>query len=62
MLYQDRVLGRKGLWSRMAAGFAVAFSGKKAADLDLLSMNRHLRRDIGLDEGQGSLRLDAWLK
>jgi hypothetical protein len=61
MLYQDRVLGRKGLWNRMAAGLAVAFSGKKAADLDLLSMNRHLRRDIGLDEGQGSLRPDAWL-
>ena len=62
MLYQDRVLGRKDLWSRMAAGFAVAFSGRRAADLDLLSMSKHLRRDVGLDEGYGNVSLEVWRK
>lgn len=56
MLYQERVLGRRGLWRRIAAGVAIAWRGRNEADLDLLSMNRHLRRDLGLDEGQGGLR------
>jgi hypothetical protein len=58
MLYQERVLGRKGLWTRVAAGLAIAFSGRRDADLDLLSMNPHLRRDVGLDDG----RLELWRK
>ena len=52
MLYQERVLGRRNLWSRLAARVAIGFAGKKYADLDLLSMNRHLRRDLGMDDGQ----------
>ena len=53
MLYQERVLGQSGLWKRLIAGLALAVHGRKPADLDLLSLNRHLRRDLGLDEGQG---------
>ena len=52
MLYQERVLGRPSLWSRLVARFALRRSARKSADLDLLSMNRHLRRDLGIDDGQ----------
>lgn len=57
MLYQDRVLGRRTLWSRFAARVATAFSGRKPADLDLLSMTPHLRRDLGMQDGQSGLHL-----
>lgn len=57
MLYQERVLGRRGLWSRLAARVASGLSGRKSADLDLLSMNRHLRRDLGMDDGQSGLTI-----
>ena len=56
MLYQDRTLGRTGFWQRFAAGLAVAFGRRHAADLDLQGMNAHLRRDLGLDEIYGSRR------
>ena len=52
MLYQERVLGRQNLWSRLVAQVAIGLSGKKHADLDLLSLNPHLRRDLGMDDGQ----------
>lgn len=55
MLYQERVLGRRNLWSRLVARIAIGLAGKKHADLDLLSMNRHLRRDLGMDDGQSGL-------
>lgn len=57
MLYQERVLGRGSLWSRLAARVAVSLKARKAADLDLLSMNPHLRRDLGMDDGQSGLRI-----
>ena len=57
MLYQERVLGRGSLWSRLFAQVAIGASGKKHADLDLLSLNSHLRRDLGLDDGQSGIRL-----
>jgi hypothetical protein len=57
MLYQERVLGRRSLWSRLAAGVATGLSNRKSADLDLLSMNRHLRRDLGMDDGQSGVRI-----
>ena len=61
MLYQERIIGRRGLWSRIAAGLALSLSSRKRADFDLLSMNCHLRRDIGLDEGRDDIgRHDAW--
>ncbi len=55
MLYQDRILGRHRLWRRLAAGLAIAWHGRRAADLDLLSMQGHLRRDLGLEDGQGGV-------
>ena len=57
MLYQERVLGRRSLWSRLAARVATGLSARNSADLDLLSMNRHLRRDLGMDDGQSGLRI-----
>lgn len=56
MLYQERVLGRRSLWSRFTASLAQRRSARRA-DLDLLSMNPHLRRDLGLEDGQGGLLL-----
>ncbi len=57
MLYQERVLGRRSLWSRLAARVAIRLSSRKSTDLDLLSMNRHLRRDLGMDDGQSGFRI-----
>ena len=56
MLYQDRNLGRTGLFQRLAARLAIAFGGRRGADLDLQGLNAHLRRDLGLDEIYGSRR------
>lgn len=50
MLYQDRPLGRRNLWSRLVARVAQRRAARRA-DLDLLAMNPHLRRDLGLGEG-----------
>lgn len=57
MLYQQRVLGRASLWGRLAARIAVGLTAKKAADLDLLSLNPHLRRDLGMEDGQSGVRI-----
>ena len=53
MLYQERVLGRRSLWSRLAARLSM----RRAADLDLLSLNPHLRRDLGMEDGQSGIRI-----
>lgn len=55
MLYQERVPGQAGLWKRLTASLVVACRSRRAADLDPLQLSRHLRRDLGLDEGQGGL-------
>ena len=57
MLYQERVLGRRSLWSRLAARLVTGLSARKAADLDLLSLNPHLRRDLGMEDGQSGVRI-----
>ena len=57
MLYQERVLGRRSLWSRLAARVVMSLSARRAADLDLLSLNPHLRRDLGLEDGQAGIRI-----
>ena len=63
MLYREKALGRSDLGARLAARLALMFSRPKQADLDLLSMNRHLQRDIGIDEGSHGLRADfIWRK
>ena len=56
MLYQERVLGRRSLWSRIVAGLAMARAKRGVADLDLVSMTPHLRRDLGLMDGEAGLR------
>jgi hypothetical protein len=57
MLYQERVLGRRSAWSRIAAQIAVRLAGHRTADIDLVSMNPHLRRDLGLSDGQSGLTI-----
>jgi len=49
MLYQDKTLGRVGLRRRLAAWLVVTHRGRRVADLDLLSMNAHLKRDLGIE-------------
>jgi hypothetical protein len=57
MLYQERALGQTSLWSRLAARMALGRLNRKSADLDLLSMTPHLRRDLGMEDGQSGLRI-----
>lgn len=56
MLYQERALGRPGFWSRIAARLTMTRRAGPVADLDLLSLNPHLQRDLGLTDGQSGLR------
>jgi hypothetical protein len=49
MLYQDKTLGQAWIGARLAARLAILLGGRRYADLDLLAMNPHLRRDIGAD-------------
>ena len=57
MLYQERVLGRRSLWSRIVSGLAIGRSKRRrVADIDLLSMTPHLRRDLGLLDGEAGVR------
>lgn len=54
MLYQERVLGRRSLWSRLAATFAHRSTARRA-DLDLVALSPHLQRDLGLEGGADRL-------
>jgi len=49
MLYREKALGRVSLGRRVTATLAHLLHKRRYADLDLLAMNRHLRRDLGLD-------------
>jgi hypothetical protein len=49
MLYQDKTLGRVSFGHRVTATLAHLLRKRRYADLDLLAMNRHLRRDLGID-------------
>jgi hypothetical protein len=64
MLYQDRTLGRAWIGARLAARLAIILGGRRYADLDLLAMNPHLRRDIGADHIGETALLDGeiWRK
>ena len=55
MLYQDRVLGRPSLWNRLT-GRLRSRRASRIADLDILSLNAHLRRDLGLADGEAGFR------
>ena len=61
MLYQDKTLGRLSIAARVAFLLQSMFSNKRQADLDLLSMNAHLRRDLGLENG-GFSAGEIWRK
>ena len=52
--YQERVLGRPKLWGRVLARFARPT--RRLADIDLLALNPHLQRDLGLTDGQSGLK------
>jgi hypothetical protein len=64
MLYDNRQLGRQGLGTRLALRLRALFDTRRHADLDLLSMNRHLQRDLGLSDREVGVRLDdlVWRK
>jgi hypothetical protein len=50
MLYHEPRKGWRAVWLRIVGGYAIPVSQQRFADLDLLSMNGHLRRDLGLGE------------
>ena len=50
MLYQDKTLGQPSIARRLVSALCVMFSTKRQADLDLLSVSPHLRRDLGLED------------
>jgi hypothetical protein len=62
MLYQDKTLGQVSLGRRLAARLFTALSTRRYADLDLLSMSRHLQRDLGIDYVSRASNLDLWRK
>jgi hypothetical protein len=57
MLYQERVLGRRTLWNLLRAPFARRSAERRYADVDLVALTPHLRRDLGLDDGQSGLSI-----
>jgi hypothetical protein len=64
MLYQGKTLGNARLGAWLLARVAVVLGGRRYADLDLLAINPHLRRDIGADHlgESGFLPRDIWRK
>jgi hypothetical protein len=63
MLYQQKQLGQSWIGARFAARLAIMLTGKRYADVDLLAMNAHLRRDLGLHEtGGGFMPGEIWRK
>ena len=50
MLYQDKALGQPSIARRVVSALRMMFSTKRQADLDLLSVSPHLRRDLGLED------------
>lgn len=62
MLYQDKALGQPSIARRVGSALRIMFSTKRQADLDLLSMSPHLRRDLGLQDAPGLASGDIWRK
>jgi hypothetical protein len=64
MLYQDKTLGQAWIGARLVARLAIVLGRRRYADLDLLAMNPHLRRDIGADNlrDAGCGTGDIWRK
>jgi hypothetical protein len=55
MLYQEKALGRSSLWQRLAGRLALRLRSHRPTDLDLVGLNPHLSRDIGLWDGQAGI-------
>ena len=62
MLYQDKALGRPTIAARAASALRSMFSTKRQADLDLLSVSPHLRRDLGLENAYRFTSAEIWRK
>jgi len=62
MLYQDKALGRPSFAVRAASALRAMFGGKRQADLDLLSVSPHLRRDLGLENDPVFTLGEIWRK
>ncbi len=63
MLYQDKILGHANVWTRLGGRLAHTFRAHKPADLDLVTLNPHLSRDLGLWDGQaGMVAHRRWTK
>ena len=61
MLYRENALGRSGLWQRLAARVAMFGGNRRAADQDVVSLSAHLRRDVGLIDGEcGFTAVSVW--
>ncbi len=62
MLYQDKTLGQASIGRRLALRLLAAFSSRRYADLDLLAMSPHLRRDLGIDDESRPASFEPWRK
>lgn len=62
MLYQNKALGQKWLGTRLATRLLARFTGKRYADLDLLSMSAHMQRDLGLCDAPRFSDGEIWRK
>jgi hypothetical protein len=51
MLYQDRTLGRTGLWARATARLTSALQWRNRVDTEIETLSPHLRRDLGVYDG-----------
>ena len=48
MLYQDRPLGKAGIWARTAARLAAALGARGRMDADADALSPYLKRDLGV--------------
>ena len=62
MLYQDKEIGHPSGLRRLRAWVGSLLRGRQPADLDLLAMSPHLKRDLGLLEGCATFRTDVRLR
>jgi uncharacterized protein YjiS (DUF1127 family) len=64
MLYVDKIPGNVSLRVRLLARLSATFRRpRRMADLDLLAMSPHLRRDLGLSDGpvHGEKDVRLWM-
>jgi hypothetical protein len=49
MLYRDQTLGKTGVFAKFVARLALWRGRRRESDIDILALNPHLRRDVGVD-------------